>query len=125
MAARCGETADVPQRRQSVHRNDRGQMLGRDERCVSERSVSGGQKDGERAALADGALDLYAAAVGPGNMLDDGQSQARSTELPAPGLVHSIESFEQAGQVATFNAAAFILKIQAKESRRIQQRPPG
>ena len=46
--------------------------------------------------------------MGQHDVLHDRKTQARPAERPAPGLVHSVETFEDAGQVFLLDSGAFI-----------------
>ena len=58
-----------------------------------------GQMNGERAALALLTFDGDMAAVGPDDVLDDGQTQTGTALFAAAGLVHPVKTFKQSGNV--------------------------
>ena len=63
---------------------------------------------GERAALSQFALHGHTAAVGLGDVLDDGQPQAGTAELAAARFVHPVEPFKQARKMFFGNAHALV-----------------
>ena len=68
------------------------------------------QIEGEGAALSQLAVDGDIAAVGLGDMFDDGQPQAGAAELAAARLVHPVEPFEQTGEMLFGDAHALVLE---------------
>ena len=56
--------------------------------------------------LPDGAVHRDAAAVRLGDVLDDGQTQARAAQIAAAGLVDAVEPLEEPRQVLARYAAA-------------------
>ena len=53
-------------------------------------------------------IDGDLSAVGLGDVLDDGQPEARAAQLAAARLVHAVEALEEARQVLGGDAAALV-----------------
>ena len=58
---------------------------------------------GKRASLPKGAFNGDPAAMGMGNVLDNGKTKTRSAELPTAGLIDPVESFKKTGQMLFWN----------------------
>ncbi len=71
----------------------------------------GQQVEGEDAPFPQAAFQRHPAAVGLGDVLDDGQAQAGAAPLPAPACIHPVKTFKDAGQVLRGNAAALIFDL--------------
>src|SRR5215831_9370459 len=70
-----------------------------------------GEGEGEDGAAVIFALDRDLAAVGLDDMLDDGEAQARAAGLARAGLVHAVETFEDARQVLGHDADAGVGRV--------------
>ena len=66
------------------------------------------QVDGEKAAFAQAAFHRDVAAVGLGDVLDDGQAQARPAQIAAASLVDAVEPLEQARKVLARHSRAVV-----------------
>ena len=66
--------------------------------------------DAEGAAPAEAAVDGDAAAVGLGDVLDDGEAEAGAAELAAARLVDAVEALEEPRQVLARDAAALVAR---------------
>ena len=63
----------------------------------------------KRASFSRDAVNGYPAAMGMGNVLDDGKTESRTAKFTASGLVDPVESFKKTGQMFLWNSAAMIL----------------
>ena len=92
---------------------------------LPERSEPGGasEVDGDAGAFSGLALDLQIAAVGLGDVLDDGEAEAGAAELPGTRLVHAVEPLGEPGQVLFRDAAARVRHGQRHPGRAVAVRP--
>ena len=67
------------------------------------------QVDGKQASFTQAALHRDLAAVGLGDVLDDGEPQAGAAERPAASLVNAVKTLEQARQVLLLDSDPVVL----------------
>jgi len=73
--------------------------------------VGEGKEDAECASFAGHTVDFDAAPVDLNDVLDNGEPQAGSADLPAPGLVHPVKALKETGEVLFFNADALVTHL--------------
>ena len=64
--------------------------------------------DFKNTALAECAFHTDGTAVGLGDMIDDGEPQTGTAELPAPGFIDTVEPFKQPRQMFLVDSASLI-----------------
>ena len=70
--------------------------------------LEGRQMQRKRASFPGDAINGDMAAMGMGDVLDNGKAESRASEFPASGFIDPVESFEQAGQMLLHNSDSVV-----------------